>query len=72
MAAETATQLTIGMMEPLYSQIDPIRLAEVERSSRIAKKYGERLQTDNLNKDALERLIGDYPSHNFVIDRNEN
>lgn len=63
--------MTIGLLTPLASQIDPIRLAEVERSLRIANKYGERLKTRNLREGALEELIVAYPSHGFVIDRDE-
>lgn len=37
MAADIATNITIGLLSPLYQQIDPIRLAEVERSLRIAR-----------------------------------
>lgn len=71
MAAELATQLTVGLLSPIYAQIDPIRLAEVDRSMRIAKEYGERLKPHNLQEDALPRLLASYPSHGFVIDRGE-
>lgn len=70
-AADVATQLTIGILTPLTNQVDPIRLAEVERSLRIADLYGNRLKTDNLKQNALEFLIQGYPSHGFVIDRQE-
>lgn len=71
MAAEVATNLTSGLLNPMYAQIDPIRLAEVDRSMRIAEQYGIRLQNNNLNDGALDKLLSDYPSHGFVIDRNE-
>src|SRR6266536_3755982 len=38
---------------------------------RIAQEYGERIKTDNLKPGALESLIADYPSHEFVIDLEE-
>jgi len=71
MAKEVATETTIGLLAPLYSQIDPIRMAEVDRSMRIANEYGERLVNGNLQDGALEKLVGAYPSHGFVIDRGE-
>lgn len=71
MATEVATELTTGLLSPIYAQIDPIRLAEVDRSMRIAKEYGDRLSNDNLLEGALEKLLVNYPSHGFVIDRTE-
>jgi hypothetical protein len=72
MAADLATRLTVGLLEPIYQQIDPIRLAEVDRSLKISKEYGERLQHDgNLKADAVDNLLARYPSHGFVIDRRE-
>lgn len=70
-AAEIATNLSVGLMRELYEQVDPIRLAEVERSLRIAGEYGERLRTPNVKEGGLERLLGQYPSHSFVIDKIE-
>lgn len=71
MAAQIATDLTTGLLSPIFNQIDPIRLAEVDRSLRIAKEYGERLNNFNLKEGRLDLLISGYPSHSFVIDREE-
>ena len=71
MSAEIATNVTVGLLAPIYQQIDPVRLAEVDRSLRIASDYGERIGKSNLKPKALERLLAGYPSHNFVIDREE-
>ncbi|MCA0404372.1 MAG: SppA protein [Proteobacteria bacterium] len=71
MAAQIATDLTTGLLSPIFNQIDPIRLAEVDRSLRIAKEYGERLNNFNLREGKLDLLISGYPSHSFVIDREE-
>lgn len=71
-AAGIATELTVGLLSPVYGQIDPVRVAEVERSFRIAAKYGERLsRAGNLKSGALGKLLAGYPSHGFVIDKNE-
>lgn len=71
MAKEVATKLTVGLLGPVYSQLDPTRLAEVDRSMRIASEYAERLNNGNLNDGALDQLVAGYPSHGFVIDRGE-
>jgi len=71
MAAEVATTATIGLLSPIYSQLDPMRLAEVDRYLRIAAEYGERLGKYNLHPRGLERLLSEYPSHGSVIDRQE-
>jgi len=76
-AAELAVQLTVGMMSPIFQQIDPLKLGEDYRATRIAEQYAERLniKAQNLKSDtsfdALEALVRGYPSHRFVIDRTE-
>ena len=70
-AAEIATQTTMGLFKPIYEQIDPMRLAENQRAVQIAADYGKRLEKNNLKDDSIARLISDYPSHSFVIDRKE-
>ena len=75
MAAEIASGLTVGLLGPLYAQLDPIRLGQVERSLKISADYTERLTShptaSNLKEDAVVRLLGGYPSHGFVIDIKE-
>lgn len=71
-ASEIASNITSGLLSTVYAQIDPVRLGELERTTKIALEYGERLGSNrNLKEDALERLITGYPSHGFVIDRRE-
>jgi len=72
-AMEVATQLTVGLFTPIYQQIDPMRVGEIAREIKIADKYGERLNSHakNLKEGALARLIAEYPSHGFVIDKKE-
>ncbi len=67
MAAEIAASIGTGLLSSLYSQLDPIRLAEVERSTLIAKEYGTRILTENVKHETLDRLITGYPSHDFTI-----
>lgn len=72
-ASEIASRLVIGLYEPMYAQVDPMRLGEMNAALQIAVSYGERLQkkSENLKVNALNRLIHGYPSHSFVIDRAE-
>jgi hypothetical protein len=73
LAGEFAASIAVGIAAPLYAQIDPIRLGEMQRAMKIARDYGERLDrhTSSLRPRALDRLVADYPSHSFVIDRKE-
>jgi hypothetical protein len=72
-ASEIACKLTTGIYEPIYAQIDPIKIAEMHRATSIAFAYGERLNEKamNLFSDGLTNLVLSYPSHGFVIDRKE-
>ena len=72
-ALETAANLTTGLFSPLFAQIDPMRLGEDGRSTRIIEEYGIRLieKSQNLGPDALRKLVAGYPSHLFEIDREE-
>ena len=70
-AAEIATNLTVGLLKPIYEQIDPIRIAEMERYLKIASEYGDRLKTENVKDGSLTQLLVGYPSHGFIIDRRE-
>ena len=73
MAAEIASKLATGLFSPIYSQVEPVRLGELQRSIEVAYAYGQRLakKSDNLKSGALNRLVSQYPSHGFVIDRSE-
>jgi Serine dehydrogenase proteinase len=69
-AADLAVRLAIGCFKPVYAQIDPMRLGEINRSVRIASEYARRIGR-NLKRDAISTLVTGYPSHLFVIDRDE-
>jgi hypothetical protein len=45
--------------------------AEASPAMRTARLYAQRLGTNNLKEGALDRLLTGYPSHDFVIDREE-
>lgn len=73
LAAEVATNLTSNLLSPIYSQIDPIRMGEIQRANFIAYEYGKRLNEKYkiLKSNALGKLLLSYSSHGFVIDRKE-
>jgi hypothetical protein len=63
--------MTLGLLAPILSQIDPLHMAQADRAVRTARLYAERLAAANLKEGALDRLLTGYPSHDFVIDREE-
>jgi len=71
LAAERASVMASGLFSPIYAQIDPMQLGEIDRGMDTSRKYGERIGTANLKDGALEKLITYYPSHDFAIDRDE-
>ena len=72
-ASRIATEMTTGVFSPLYGQIDPLHIGEAARAMSIAGKYGTRLLHigDNVRSNALDIILSEYPSHGFVIDRQE-
>jgi hypothetical protein len=70
-AIEQASALSIGLMAPVFAQIDPLQVAEVDRAMKTATLYVHRLGAHHLKEGGLERLLTGYPSHDFVIDREE-
>ena len=72
-AAEIASNIVTGLYSPIYAQIDPMRLGEMQRALMITLQYGERLQRkgNNVHANTLATLVTSYPDHNFVIDRAE-
>lgn len=72
-ASDIACRLTSGLFEPIAAQIDPIKLAEMQRATEIAFEYGNRLneKSRNMRDTGLAKLVSGYPSHGFVIDRKE-
>ena len=73
LAGDFACKIATGVAAPLYSQIDPIKIGEMQRKMGIAHEYGQRLSEygKNLKEEAIVKLSAGYPSHDFVIDRKE-
>jgi Serine dehydrogenase proteinase len=73
-AADLAATMVTGLLEPVYRQIDPIKIGENSRAMNITKGYGSRLNHVSKNlrtPEALDFLVSAYPDHSFVIDRTE-
>jgi Serine dehydrogenase proteinase len=72
-AGELAAQMASSMLAPLYGQIEPLRIGELQRALAITLEYGKRLNdhSNNLQKNSLQKLVSGYPAHGFVIDRKE-
>lgn len=73
MTADIAVKLVNDFIAPIAAKIDPMTLGSHQRAMQIAYAYGERLNemSNSLQQDALTKLISNYPSHSFVIDRKE-
>jgi hypothetical protein len=73
-AAELASTIVGTLLEPIYRQIEPIKIGENQRAMSITRNYGSRLvQKSGLlrNQRILDYLVSAYPDHGFVIDREE-
>lgn len=70
-ACDIASSMVTGLFRPIATQIDPARIAFVERHMRVAQYYGDRLKTANVKPGRIEYLIRNYPSHGFIIDWEE-
>jgi hypothetical protein len=67
-AEEIATNITVGLLSPIASQIDPLRIGEISRQARIAQEYGRLLSPSLFEKGVIDQLNSHYPVHEFVID----
>lgn len=76
-ASRLATDFTRIVAEPLFGKIDPLKVAESERSLQVGVEYGVRILTRYMDrpeeeaKELVETLVRSYPSHGFVLDSEE-
>lgn len=70
LASELAAEVTRGLLAPIYEQITPEGLGEDYQELMVAYEYGKRLARvgKNIDDDSINRLVHEYPSHDFVID----
>jgi hypothetical protein len=73
LASELAAEMTKGVFAPIYSQITPEALGEDWQELHVAYEYGKRLADVGglVSEAAINKLVHDYPSHDFVIDKQE-
>lgn len=72
-AAHVAGEMVVGLMKGLYDQINPEQIGEDYRTLKIAEEYGKRLarRGGNISDSALQELVYEFPSHDFIIDFGE-
>lgn len=73
-ATDLASKTVVGMYAPIAGQIDPMHIGEAARALLIADAYGQRLNRHSQNlasAETMSELFTQYPSHGFVIDREE-
>jgi len=72
-ATKAASDLITQLYAPVFGRIDPEEVGARARSMRIAIDYGRRLsiRAQNVHSHTLKVLAETYPSHSFVIDRQE-
>lgn len=77
-AGTKAAEVTASLYGPIYSKIDPIRVAEGARGLEVGACYALRVLeryrpdiADDRRGPLVHRLIHAYPSHGFVIDADE-
>ncbi|WP_445219843.1 SDH family Clp fold serine proteinase [Bradyrhizobium sp. Pa8] len=73
-AAELASTMVVKLLDPIYRQIDPMKIGENSRAMNITKNYGARLSFRSgilKAQQGLDFLVSSYPNHGFVIDRTE-
>jgi hypothetical protein len=65
----------IGMMRPLYGQVEPSKLGSYRRALAEGEEYAKRLLSTWMEDDDAEELaqkmVWSYPAHDFVIDYEE-
>jgi hypothetical protein len=73
-ALHEAIPIVTGMMQPLYSRIDPTKIGGYRRSLAIGEEYAKRLlkyRSARNADDLTQTLTWEYPAHEFAIDYDE-
>jgi hypothetical protein len=69
-----STSCVTGLVGELYKKIDPLEVGGHRRSLAVGEEYANKLLSlmKNPNKKAIvQRLVWQYPSHDFVVDYDE-
>ncbi len=76
-AFQLASEFSAKTCSPLYNQLDPKQIGLCARALDLGEKYGKTILTGDMKWDkekarrTVERLVWDYPDHDFVIDLDE-
>ena len=72
-ASQIAVELTGSLFAPIYEHVDPMHVGEAGRALEVAAQYGRNLleQSNNMDLQGLMRLTREYPTHGYIIDREE-
>lgn len=73
LASDISVTMAAQLMAPIYGQINPDIVGSDFRDPKVALEYGLRLAkiAKNASIEAVEKLVTDYPSHDFIIDHAE-
>ena len=73
MATDIATRISADVMRTVYDHVNVDAIGEDARNLAVAIEYCQRLDKrfNNLKAGCADRLVHDYPSHDFVIDSDE-
>lgn len=73
-ALKDSIPLVTGLMRPILEKVDPLKMGGHRRDLAIAEEYATRMLSLTGNSDVrriVRRLVWEYPSHDFYIDRGE-
>jgi len=76
-AVNMAIPMTKAVSDPLLSQIDPHKLGESARALDVGNRYAMRVLKEYRGweheraSEVVDQLVNGYPSHGFIIDREE-
>jgi hypothetical protein len=73
LASELSASMASTMLAPVYAQINPEIVGSENRDLDIATEYGRRLAKYSCNavNHTVDHLVKCYPSHDFIIDKDE-
>ena len=72
-ATQVSATIAAQVYAPLFWKIDPTQLSMKIGYGKAVAEYGRRLaeKSRNVKPGSIDRLINDYPVHDFIIDREE-
>ena len=74
LASHLSADMVVGLLDPVFAQVEPMKIGEIARAMNITRAYGLRLAQASKSLSSpqmLDFLVTAYPDHGFVIDREE-